>query len=48
VGRVALRDDAPALALRRIAMVQHGHFPERDLMSARSGVSQERPIGAYS
>ena len=34
VGRVALRDDAPALALRRIAMVQHGHFPERDPMSA--------------
>jgi hypothetical protein len=38
VGRVALRDAAPAIALRRIAMVQHGHFPERDPMSARSGV----------
>jgi hypothetical protein len=46
VGRVALRDDAPALALRRIAMVQHGHLPERDPMSARSGVGHEQPIDA--
>ena len=38
LNRVALRDDAPALALRGIAMVQHGHFPERDPMSARSGL----------
>jgi len=38
LNRVALRDDAPALALRGIAMVQHGHFPERDPMSARSDV----------
>src|SRR5258705_12593826 len=37
LNRVALRDDAPALALRGIAMVQHGRFPERDPMSARSG-----------
>jgi hypothetical protein len=36
--RVASRDDAPALALRAIAMVQHGRFPERDSMSARSGL----------
>ena len=43
LNRVALRDDAPALALRRIAMVQHGHFPERDPMSARSGVGQVLP-----
>jgi hypothetical protein len=42
VGRVALRDDAPALALRRIAMVQH--FPERDPMSARSGVGHEATV----
>jgi hypothetical protein len=33
--RVASRDDAPALALRGIALVQHGRFPERDPMSAR-------------
>ena len=26
LNRVALRDDAPALALRGIAMVQHGRF----------------------
>jgi len=38
LNRVALRDDAPALALRGIAMVQHGRFPERDSMSARSGL----------
>jgi hypothetical protein len=30
LNRVALRDDAPALALRGIAIVQHGHFSERD------------------
>jgi hypothetical protein len=34
LNRVALRDDAPALALRGIALVQH-RFPERDPMSAR-------------
>jgi hypothetical protein len=44
VGRVALRDDAPALALRRIAMVQRGQFPERDPMSARSGVGHSLPV----
>jgi hypothetical protein len=34
---VALRDDAPAVALLGIAMVQHGRFPERDPMSAKFG-----------
>jgi hypothetical protein len=42
LNRVALRDDAPALALRGIAMVQHGRFPERDPMSARSGIGQSK------
>jgi len=42
LNRVALRDDAPALALRGIAMVQHGRFPEYDPMSARSGLGQSR------
>ena len=50
LNRVALRDDAPALALRGIAMVQHGRFPERDPMSARSGlgplVAIERASGS--
>ena len=46
VGSVALRDDAPVLALRRIAIVQHGHFAERDPMSARSGVGHDQPIKA--
>jgi hypothetical protein len=41
LNRVALRDDAPALALRGIAMVQHGRFPERDPMSARSGLGSQ-------
>ncbi|ANY82862.1 hypothetical protein BB934_32025 (plasmid) [Microvirga ossetica] len=38
LNRVAMRDDAPALALRGIAMVLHDRFPERDPMSARSGL----------
>ena len=38
--RVALRDDAPALALRGIAMAQHR--PERDPMRANSGLCQIR------
>jgi len=42
LNRVALRDDAPALALRGIAMIQRGRFPERDPMSARSGLGQSR------
>jgi hypothetical protein len=41
LNRVALRDDAPALALRGIAMVQHGRFPERDPMSVRSGLGSQ-------
>lgn len=40
VNRVSLRDDAPALALRGIAMAQHR--PERDPMSASSGLCQIR------
>jgi hypothetical protein len=39
--RVALRDDAPALALRAIAMVHQVRFPERDPMSVRSGLGQQ-------
>ena len=41
LNRVALRNDAPALALRGIAEVQHGRFPERDPMMARSGLGQK-------
>jgi hypothetical protein len=41
LNRVALHDDAPALALRGIVMVRHGRFPERDPMSARSGLDQK-------
>lgn len=40
VNRVSLRDDAPALALRGIAMAQHR--PERDPMRANSGLCQIR------
>jgi hypothetical protein len=42
LNRMALRDDAPARA-RGIPMVQHGRFPERDPMSARSGLGQLVP-----
>jgi hypothetical protein len=45
LNRVALRDDAPALALRGIAMVQHGRFPERAQMSARSGLAHGSEFG---
>ena len=43
LNRVALRDDAPALALRGIAMVQHGRFPERDPMSAGTPTTSGLP-----
>jgi hypothetical protein len=35
LNRVALRDDAPALALRGIAVIQHGRLPEHDTNGAR-------------
>jgi hypothetical protein len=44
LNRVALRDDAPALPLRGI--VQHGRFPERDPMSARSGLGSWHEVAA--
>jgi hypothetical protein len=44
LNRVSLRDDAPALALRGIAMVQHDRYPERDPMSASSGLGSEADV----
>ena len=44
LNRVTLRDDAPALALRGIAMVHRDRFPERDPKSARSGLGQGFPF----
>jgi hypothetical protein len=45
--RVALRDDAPALALRGTAMVQHGRFPERDPLSASFGLGPDSDVVAF-
>jgi hypothetical protein len=45
LNRVALRDDAPALALRGIAMVQHGRFPQRTQMSSGSGLGHGLEFG---
>jgi len=42
--RDALRVDAPALVLRGSAIVPYDHFPERDPMSARSGLGQGFPF----
>jgi hypothetical protein len=44
LNRVALRDDAPALALRGIAMVKHGRFPERDPMSVGDRAYDSDPL----
>ena len=43
LNRVALHDDATALALRGIAMILHGRIPERDPMRARSGLGSKAP-----
>ena len=40
LNRVALRSDALVLARHYISMVQHVRFPERDPMSAKSGLGQ--------
>jgi hypothetical protein len=37
LNRVALRDDAPALALRRIAMARFGDFMRARVLSKRAG-----------
>jgi hypothetical protein len=50
LNRVALRDDAPARSrFEVVAMVQHGRFPERDPMSARSEMShlEIRPVSPH-
>ena len=41
LNRVASHDDATALALRGIAMILPGRFPERDPMRARSGLGSK-------
>jgi hypothetical protein len=43
---VALHEHAPALALRGIAMVQHGCFLKRDPLSASSGLSHKQALTA--
>ena len=48
LNRVALRDDAPAFALRGIAIVQHRRFSERDPMSATSAFRVESSCFARS